>query len=202
MILRAFGKRTRTEDLPPSTDRLPPGQSLTQKWPVLHYGGIPRVDLATWAFTVSGLVEDEARWSYEDFIALPRAEVLADMHCVTRWSTYDNHWEGVSTREVLSHVRVQPEAKFVLVLCDGGYTTNMPLDVFADGDCLFAWRNNGQDITPEHGWPMRLVIPKKYAWKSAKWVNGIKLLAQDQLGFWERYGYHNNADPWREERFA
>ncbi len=202
MILRAFNKRTRTDALPPSTDRLPPGQSLTQKWPVLHYGSVPRVDLATWEFAVNGLVENEVRWSYEDFIALPQAEILADMHCVTRWSTYDNHWEGVSTKEVLSHVQMKPGAKFVLVLCDGGYTTNMPLEVFAGDDCLFAWRNNGQDLTPDHGWPMRLVVPKKYAWKSAKWVNGIKLLSEDQLGFWERYGYHNDADPWREERFA
>ena len=199
MIFRSLNRQ---KDRPASTNRLPPGQTLTQKWPVLHYGSIPHVNLATWKFEITGLVEAPAHWSYEDFLALPHFAITRDMHCVTRWSTYDNQWEGISTREVLSHVTLAPEARFVLVHCDGGYTTNMPLSVFSDEDCLFAWRNNGTDITPEHGWPMRLVIPKRYAWKSAKWVRGIELLDKDQLGFWERYGYHNNADPWKEERFA
>jgi DMSO/TMAO reductase YedYZ molybdopterin-dependent catalytic subunit len=183
-------------------DRLPPGQTLTDKWPVLHYGGIPRFDPFRWDFTITGLVEEPVTWSLEEFRALPKAEITADMHCVTRWSTFDNLWEGVSTKEVLSHVALKPEAKFVLLKCDGGYTTNMPLSVFADDDCLFAWRNNGEDISPAHGWPLRLVVPKKYAWKSAKWVRGIEFLPEDRLGFWERYGYHNDADPWKEERFA
>lgn len=183
-------------------DRLPPGQTLTEKWPILHYGGIPRFDAATWDFRIEGLVESPVTWSYEQFRALPHAAITADMHCVTRWSTFDNHWEGVTTREVLSHVSLTPAAMFVLVKCDGGYTTNMPLAVFADEDCLFAWRNNGADLSAAHGWPLRLVIPKKYAWKSAKWVRGIEFLPEDRLGFWERYGYHNDADPWKEERFA
>lgn len=183
-------------------DRLPPGQTLTDKWPILHYGGIPRFDAATWDFRIEGLVEQPMTWTYEEFRALPHAAITADMHCVTRWSTFDNHWEGVTTREILAHVTLKPEAKFVLVTCDGGYTTNMPLWVFMDDDCLFAWRNNGEDLSAAHGWPLRLVIPKKYAWKSAKWVRGIELLPEDRLGFWERYGYHNDADPWKEERFA
>ncbi len=183
-------------------DRLPPGQTLTDKWPVLHYGSIPRSDPFRWDFTISGLVAEPVTWKQDAFRVLPHAEIMADMHCVTRWSTFDNHWEGISTKEVLSHVQVKSEAKFVLIKCDGGYTTNMPLSVFADDDCLFAWRNNGEEISPAHGWPLRLVIPKKYAWKSAKWVRGIELLPEDRLGFWEKYGYHNNADPWKEERFS
>jgi DMSO/TMAO reductase YedYZ molybdopterin-dependent catalytic subunit len=183
-------------------DRLPPGQTLTEKWPILHYGGIPRFDPAHWDFRIEGLVAEPVTWSLEEFRALPRVEITADMHCVTRWSTFDNHWEGVRTTDVLARVSVEPEAKFVLVKCDGGYTTNLPLSVFADDDCLFAWRNNGEDLSPAHGWPLRLVIPKKYAWKSAKWVRGIELLPEDRLGFWERYGYHNDGDPWKEERFA
>jgi DMSO/TMAO reductase YedYZ molybdopterin-dependent catalytic subunit len=183
-------------------DRLPPGQTLTEKWPILHYGGIPRFDPFRWDFRIEGLVEEPKEWTLDAFRALPPAAVTADMHCVTRWSTFDNHWEGIRTTDVLAQVTLKPEAKYVLVKCDGGYTTNMPLSVFADEDCLFAWRNNGEDISPAHGWPLRLVIPKKYAWKSAKWVRGIELLPEDRLGFWERYGYHNDADPWKEERFA
>lgn len=201
MIFRAL-TGNRNKERPASTNRLPPGQTLTQKWPVLHYGSIPRANLAAWDFDVKGLVEEPAHWTYQEFLALPHFAITRDMHCVTRWSTYDNRWEGIATRTILDQVMLKPEAKFVLVHCDGGYTTNMPLSVFSDEDCLFAWRNNEQDITPEHGWPMRLVIPSRYAWKSAKWVRGIELLDKDQLGFWERYGYHNNADPWREERFA
>ncbi len=200
MVFRALNSLRNRE--PDYTQRLPPGQTLSQKWPVLHYGSIPRFDPATWDFTVTGLVESPVTWTYKEFLALPHFEITRDMHCVTRWSTYDNHWEGISTKEILSHLTLKPEAKHVLVNCDGGYTTNMPLEVFADDDCLFAWRNNGQDISAEHGWPMRLVIPKRYAWKSAKWVRGIEFLAADRLGFWERYGYNNNADPWKEERFA
>ena len=183
-------------------DRLPPGQTLTEKWPILHYGGIPRFDPFRWDFRIEGLVEEPVTWTLDEFRALPHVEITADMHCVTRWSTFDNHWEGVRTTDVLAQVAVKPEAQYVLLKCDGGYTTNMPLSVFADDDCLFAWRNNGEDISPAHGWPLRLVIPKKYAWKSAKWVRGIELLPEDRLGFWERYGYHNNGDPWMEERFA
>jgi DMSO/TMAO reductase YedYZ molybdopterin-dependent catalytic subunit len=183
-------------------DRLPPGQTLTRKWPILHYGGIPRFDPVRWDFRIEGLVEESVTWTFEEFRALPHADITADMHCVTRWSTFDNHWEGVRTTDVLARVTIRPGARYVLVKCDGGYTTNMPVSVFTDDDCLFAWRNNGEDISPAHGWPLRLVIPKKYAWKSAKWVRGIELLSEDRLGFWERYGYHNDADPWKEERFA
>jgi DMSO/TMAO reductase YedYZ molybdopterin-dependent catalytic subunit len=185
-------------------NRLPPNQVLTRKWPVLHAGSVPRLDRESWRFRVFGLVEPERSWAYDEFLALPRAQVRADMHCVTRWSKLDNLWEGVSTRTVLDQVRVRPEARFVLVHCAYGFTTNLPLADFLAEDCLFAWRHNGQDLTPDHGYPLRLVIPRLYAWKSAKWVSGIELLAQDRAGFWESWehgGYHLRGDPWAEQRF-
>lgn len=185
-------------------ERIPPNQVLTTKWPVLHAGSTPTFDPQNWTFHVFGLVEQPWECGYKDFLALPRVEVFADMHCVTRWSKLDNLWEGVSTQTVLSKVRVQPAAKFVLIHCEHGFTTNLPLKDFLDEDCLFAWRHNGQDLEPDHGWPLRLVIPRLYAWKSAKWVRGLELLAEDRPGFWESWengGYHLRGDPWAEERF-
>src|SRR5947209_20444612 len=138
------------------------------------------------------------------FIALPRVEVLADMHCVTRWSKLDNVWDGVSTRTVLSKVKVLPEATYVMVHCEQGYTTNLLLDDFLGEDCLFAWKHNGQPLEPDHGYPLRLVVPRRYAWKSAKWVRGIELMDRDRPGFWEEWehgGYHMRGDPWEEQRF-
>ncbi|MBI4498941.1 MAG: molybdopterin-dependent oxidoreductase, partial [Chloroflexi bacterium] len=152
-------------------DRIPPGQELTDKWPVLHYGVIPPFDPYQWDFTVKGLVKgDGLRLSYREFMALPRVTVEADMHCVTGWSKLDNLWEGVAFREILRRVSLQPHAKYVTVFCDGGYTTNLPLDVLMDDDVLFAFRHNGENLTPEHGWPLRLVVPRLYFWKSAKWA--------------------------------
>lgn len=182
--------------------RLPPGQVLTEKWPVLHYGAVPDVDLATWDFRVYGLVERPARWTYQEFLALPQSQVRSDIHCVTRWSRYDNLWQGVSFQEVLRHVQVQPEARFAVIHAEQGFTTNLPLAELAQDDVLFAHQHDGKELTPDHGWPLRLVVPSRYFWKSAKWVRGIELVANDQPGFWERNGYHNDADPWREERFA
>jgi DMSO/TMAO reductase YedYZ molybdopterin-dependent catalytic subunit len=184
--------------------RLPPNQVLTRKWPVLHAGPTPTFDRASWTFRIFGAVERPWQCNYDEFLALPRARVAADMHCVTRWSKLDNVWEGASTRDVLSQVRVLPSAKFVLVHCEYGFTTNLPLADFLDEDCLFAWRHNGADLEADHGYPLRLVVPKLYAWKSAKWVRGIELLEQDEPGFWERWehgGYHMRGDPWAEERF-
>ena len=185
-------------------NRIPPRQALTRKWPVLHAGTTPQYDLSKWTFHVFGLVAAPWQCSYEQFTALPRVRVRADMHCVTRWSKLDNEWEGVRTREVLSHVQVKPEARYVLVHCEHGFATNLPLADFLGDDCLFAWRHNGQDLEPDHGWPLRLVVPKLYAWKSAKWVRGVELMEHDRAGFWESWehgGYHMNGDPWKEERF-
>jgi DMSO/TMAO reductase YedYZ molybdopterin-dependent catalytic subunit len=184
--------------------RIPPRQALTRKWPVLHAGVTPTFDRARWTFHVFGLVEKPWECTYDEFLALPRVQVQADMHCVTRWSKLDNLWEGVSTREVLSKVQVLPQAKFVLVHCEHGFTTNLPLDDFLGEDCLFAWKHNGQELEPDHGYPLRLVVPRLYAWKSAKWVYSIELLEQDRAGFWEDWshgGYHMRGDPWAEQRF-
>jgi len=184
--------------------RLPPNQVLTRKWPVLHAGTVPKFDRATWTFRIFGLVEREWSCSYDEFIALHQVQVQADMHCVTRWSKLDNLWEGVSTREALRHARLLPAARFVLVHCEHGFTTNLPLEDFLGEDCLFAWKHNGQHLEPDHGYPLRLVVPRLYAWKSAKWVRGIELMAHDRAGFWESWehgGYHMRGDPWTEERF-
>ena len=184
--------------------RLPPGQVLTRKWPVLHAGSVPPFDPAKWEFRISGLVESEWSCTYDEFIVLPQVAVKADMHCVTRWSKLDNLWEGVSTRTVLGKVQVRPPAKFVMVHCAYGFTTNLPLADILGEDCLFAWKHNGQPLELDHGYPLRLVIPRLYAWKSAKWVRGIELMENDAAGFWEQWehgGYHMRGDPWAEERF-
>ncbi len=182
-------------------DRLPPGQYATRKWPVLHVGVIPPFDPKVWDFQIFGLVEKPVRLTYQEFMDLPKVKVKADMHCVTTWSTFDNEWEGVSTRELTRLATLKPEARFVVIHAEYGYTTNLPLEAFLDVDCLFAYAHNGKPLAPEHGYPLRLVVPKRYAWKSAKWVRGIEFLAQDRPGFWELRGYNNNADPWQEERY-
>ncbi|MFH1560336.1 MAG: sulfite oxidase-like oxidoreductase [Chloroflexota bacterium] len=179
----------------------PPGQFVTEKFPVLTYGDTPTIDLKVWRFRIFGLVEEEMALSWEDFMGLPQIAVTADFHCVTQWSRLDNLWEGVSFKEVVKLTRVKPEARYVTFHCYGGYTTSLPLDLLMDDDVLFAHRHDGKPLTPEHGGPMRIVVPKRYAWKSAKWVNGLELMAQDKAGFWEQRGYNNNADPWKEERF-
>ncbi len=182
--------------------RLPPGQVLTERWPVLHYGPIPPFDPKTWDLQVFGLVEQPLRLTYDEFRALPRVAVTADMHCVTTWSRFDMRWEGVAVSEIVARVRPRPEARFVIVHCEHGYTTNLPLAEFADCDCLLADTESGRPLTPEHGFPLRLVVPKLYAWKSAKWVRKLEFAAADRPGFWEVRGYHNHADPWREERYS
>ena len=181
---------------------MPPGQHVTQRWPVLHHGSIPPFNAATWDFRVFGLVEAPLRFTWDEFLALPRVTVTADMHCVTRWSKLDNSWEGVAAREIMSRTKVRPEARFVLFHADGGYTANIPLAAFDDDAALLAIKHNGEELAPEHGFPLRAVIASRYAWKSAKWLRGIEFLAEDHLGFWEQYGYNSNADPWNEERFA
>jgi DMSO/TMAO reductase YedYZ molybdopterin-dependent catalytic subunit len=182
--------------------RVPPGQVVTQKWPVLHYGGVPRVDLATWDFQVTGLVAQPQRWTWEQFQALPRTTVHCDIHCVTRWSRLDNTFEGVPFAAIEEMVQPRPEAAYVLVHAEPGFTTNVPLADLRQANVLLADRHDATPLAPEHGWPLRLVVPHLYFWKSAKWVRGFEFLAADQPGFWEQYGYHMRGDPWREERYS
>ncbi len=182
--------------------RVPPGQYVTEKWPVLHYGSIPRFDPQTWDFRIFGLVDAPARLSHEEFRALPTKTITCDIHCVTAWSRLGMTFEGIPATTILNLVKVRPEAKFVVAHCEQGYETNLPLDYLRADDALFAWRADGADLMPEHGWPLRLVIPRLYFWKSAKWIRGIELLAGDRAGFWERNGYHMHGDPWKEERYS
>jgi DMSO/TMAO reductase YedYZ molybdopterin-dependent catalytic subunit len=182
-------------------NRLPPGQSRTHKWPVLHAGEVPPFDPAAWTFSVFPvpLIDQVASFTWEQFLALPRVKVFADMHCVTRWSKLDNLWEGVPTRALLDHVTPAPEAKFVMAHSEYGFSTNIPIDDFFADDALFALKHNGQELTPDHGYPVRLVVPRLYAWKSAKWVRGVEFMADDRPGYWEdeRNGsYHMRGDPW------
>src|SRR5688572_11172360 len=185
-----------------NTDRLPPGQYEARGWPVLHFGEVPQADLTTWRFRVFGAVRSEKVLTYEEFRALPETLVHADFHCVTKFSVFDNDWDGVAVRDLLALVEPDPATSHVLVHALEGYTANLPLEVFDDDDTLFAWGRNGEDLTPEHGWPLRLIVPKRYAWKSVKWVNGVELLTSDRRGFWEERGYHNNADPRNEQRYS
>ena len=187
-----------------STERLPPGQRWVGGWPVLHEGEIPRFDPSTWRLRVWGEVEQEVEWTWAQFCALPRTEVTADWHCVTTWSKKDNRWGGVSVSEALNAARPKPTARHVLVHAydELGYTTNLTFADFARPDNLFCTHHDGAPLTPDHGGPVRLIVHHLYAWKSAKWVSGIQLLAEDVRGFWEDRGYHNRADPWLEERYS
>lgn len=183
-------------------NRLPPGQARTRKWPILDAYGPPEIDLDEWSLIIGGLVEEPKSLTLEDFQALPRRSVFADMHCVTRWSRLGNLWEGVPTAELKKVVKIAPEASHVLLYgYDGGWTTNVPIEEFFLEDCLLADRHDGMPITIEHGGPVRVVIPRLYAWKSAKWVRAIEFMSGDRPGFWEAGGYHMHGDPWREERF-
>jgi DMSO/TMAO reductase YedYZ molybdopterin-dependent catalytic subunit len=181
--------------------RLPPGQYVTEKWPVLHYGSVPKFDRQSWDFKVWGLIENPLRFTYDEFLQLPRKVVKADVHCVTRWSMFDSEWEGIPFREILQRAGPKPEARFVLAHCENNFTANVPLEDLDRDDALLAFRRNGEDITPEHGWPLRLFVPHLYFWKSAKWLRGLEFLAEDRPGFWEQYGYHMRGDPWKEERY-
>ena len=182
--------------------RLPPGQHLTEKWPVLHAGGVPAADLATWTLRVFGEVEQELELSWDQFNELPRSRNVQDVHCVTRWSRFDTAFEGVHWRELAALARPRPGARFVVAWAEHDYTTNVPLDALEDDLALLATHADGAPLTAEHGYPLRLVVPHRYFWKSAKWLRAIELAAVDRPGFWERYGYHNDADPWKEERYG
>jgi DMSO/TMAO reductase YedYZ molybdopterin-dependent catalytic subunit len=182
--------------------RLPPGQYLTEKWPVLHAGTVPKTDLATWDFKVFGEVEEPITLSYDELPGLRQTEITIDIHCVTRWSRFDTSFRGVHWRELAKLVRPKPSAHFVLAHAEQGFTANVRLAAIEDDEALIAWNANGEPLAPEHGWPLRLVVPSRYFWKSAKWLRGLELLPSDQPGFWERYGYHNDANFWKEERYG
>jgi DMSO/TMAO reductase YedYZ molybdopterin-dependent catalytic subunit len=182
--------------------RLPPGQYLTEKWPVLHAGSVPSTNLATWDFRVWGQVEQPLTLSWDEFDALPKSENVQDIHCVTRWSRFDTRFRGVHWRELAKRVEPKPTARFVIAHCEQGYTANVPLEFLEDDLALLATEADDEPLEPEHGWPLRLVVPGKYFWKSAKWLRGLELSSIDKPGFWERYGYHNDADPWKEERYG
>ena len=182
--------------------RLPPGQYLTEKWPVLHAGTVPKTDLSTWNFKVFGEVEQPLTLSYDELQALPQREITVDIHCVTRWSRFDTAFKGVHWREFAKLVQPKPAARFVLAHAEQGFTSNVPLEALEDDNALIAWEADGEPLEQDHGWPLRLVVPSRYFWKSAKWLRGLELLAADEPGFWERYGYHNDADYWKEERYG
>ena len=186
----------------PSLPRLPTGQIVTRKWPVLHYGTVPSVDLRTWRFEVRGAVERAFSLSWDELKALPMRETACDIHCVTRWSRYENVFEGVPVELLLRRAAVKPDAAFALVHAAQDFTTNLPLEDLDRPANLLALRHNGEPLPPEHGGPVRLLVPHLYFWKSAKWVTGFELLGEDSPGFWERNGYHMRGDPWREERYG
>jgi DMSO/TMAO reductase YedYZ molybdopterin-dependent catalytic subunit len=201
MALDLFNKRGK-EDREKFGERLPPGQKLTDGWPVLHYGGIPPIDLATWKFSIVGLVEEEVSFTWDEFMALPQTTLRSDIHCVTHWSKFDNDWTGVKFTDILAKLKVKPEAKHVMQHSYGGYTTNVSLRELMDDDVLFAHSHNGKPLEKEHGWPLRTIVPKLYFWKSAKWVRGLVFMEDEKPGFWEMYGYHIHGDPFTEERYS
>lgn len=185
-------------------ERTPPGQTLTAKWPVLHYGEVPDVDPydSRWRLRIFGLCEAPYELSYEEIRQMPTVEVVCDMHCVTRWSRLDNHFVGVPTRAIIERARPNSNARFVMCHSEAGFTVNVPLAEFMADDSILAYEWEGKEITPEHGWPLRGLVPRLYLWKSAKWIRGIELRSTDAPGFWEQNGYHMHGDPWREERFG
>ena len=181
--------------------RLPPGQYLTVKWPVLHYGPVPPFNPKTWEFRVFGNVENEIKLNWEEFQKLDQTSVQADMHCVTTWSRLDQKWEGIPFAKIIEMAKPKSDTKFVIAHSEYGFTANTPLEYCLRDDCLIALRANGEPLTAEHGSPARLVVPRLYAWKSAKWLRGIEFSDVDKPGFWERNGYHNTGDPWKEQRY-
>jgi len=195
----ALFKQKLPEDI---AKRIPPGQRLVKTWPVLHYGPIPRFDGSDWDLRVFGEVENPFSLSYAQLMELPNVTVDADMHCVTGWTTLDNTWQGVSFRTLREMAEPSGDAKWVIAHCEHGYTSNLSLEAMNEDDVLVAWANHGEPLAPEHGYPLRLVVPKRYAWKSAKWLRGLEFSRHNKRGFWEVRGYHVRADPWPEERYS
>jgi DMSO/TMAO reductase YedYZ molybdopterin-dependent catalytic subunit len=198
MAIISRGFKGRREDADP--DRLPPGQYETRDFPVLSAGPTPHRSLDQWRFDVTGAVGQEAGWTWNEFIELPRELFTVDIHCVTKWSKFDTTWTGVSLDVLLEGT--QPSGQFVLAWCDGGYTTNLPLNEITGGKAWVVYEYEGEPLPPEHGGPARLLVPHLYFWKSAKWVRGLEVKERDEPGFWERYGYNNHGDPWKEERYS
>jgi DMSO/TMAO reductase YedYZ molybdopterin-dependent catalytic subunit len=200
-VSRGFvGKRG--EQAAGTANRIPPGQHEVKDFPVLSAGPTPRVNLGQWTFTIEGLVRQVARWSWAEFSQLPAQTWVVDIHCVTKWTKLDTRWTGVSVDTLLEHVELDPRAQFVTAYSDGGYTTNMPLPDLLNGRAFVAYEYDGRPLAPEHGGPVRLVVPNLYLWKSAKWVRGLRLMEQDRAGFWESRGYNNHGDPWQEQRYT
>jgi DMSO/TMAO reductase YedYZ molybdopterin-dependent catalytic subunit len=188
---------------PEIAKRIPPGQVLTEKFPVLHFGRVPDYgDLSGWDFRVTGAVEEPFSLRWAEFRALPTTQVTLDVHCVTRWSKLDTTWEGVPFSHIVEVARPRPDARFVIFHSEAGFTSNVPIEAATDPQCVLAWNYAGEPLTPEHGYPLRAIVPGRYFWKSAKWLRGVEFSVEDQLGFWERNGYNNSADPWREERYS
>lgn len=183
-------------------DRIPPGQRVVENWPVLHQGHVPDMDVSKWSFKIFGLIENKVELNYEKFISLPRMRVLSDVHCVTGWTMLNNIWEGVTAKTIKSHSKILSNATHVMVHGAGGFTTNLPIKEFLEPDVIFAIKRNNKEISPEHGYPVRLVVPRLYFWKSAKWVTGLEFMDEDRPGFWESHGYHMRGDPWKEERYG
>ena len=212
-MFNSIFRRKEEEDRVRGEGRLPPGQSLTQKFPVLHYGPVPPFNAATWDLRVWGEVENEVAWDWDEFNQLPRTKLVMDIHCVTRWSKFDTEWEGVSVRTLIDEglIKPLPSARYVIQHAEYGFTANLPLNVVLQDNFLLATHYNGEPLTPDHGYPLRGIvghIPARddlkspYFWKGAKWLRGLQFLSHDQLGFWEQAGYHNEADIWKEQRFA
>ncbi len=190
-----------TSDTTLDVDRVPPGQTVTQKFPVLSYGQTPVIDLATWAFEIIGLVDNPVRLTWNEFQERANDSVTADFHCVTGWSRLDNRWEGIRVGDLLHEAGVQPAATHVMAYCYGGYTTNLPREALLSVEVLIAHRHDGAPLEPDHGGPARLVVPDRYGYKSAKWIKALELMPENKRGFWELHGYNSNADPWRSERY-
>jgi len=211
-MLNSIFARKDEEEKVKREGRLPPGQALTNRFPVLHYGPVPRFNPATWDLRVFGEVEAEKRWTWEEFQKLPRTKVKMDIHCVTRWSKFDTEWEGISIKTLMDEgiVKLKPAAKYLLQHCEYGFTVNVPLEVALAPNFLLATHYDGQPLEPDHGYPLRGVVghipsaahAKPYFWKGGKWIRALEFLSQDRLGFWEQAGYHNEADVWKEQRFA
>jgi DMSO/TMAO reductase YedYZ molybdopterin-dependent catalytic subunit len=184
--------------------RTPPAQVLTSKWPVLHHGSVPKVDPQDprWRLKVFGLVDEPYELTYSEIRAMPAVDIVCDMHCVTHWSRLDNVFTGVPTKAIIDRAKPKPNARFVMCHSEAGFTVNVPLAEFVADDCALAYQWDGKEITPEHGWPLRGLVPRLYLWKSAKWIRGIELRATDAPGFWEQNGYHMHGNPWKEERFG
>jgi DMSO/TMAO reductase YedYZ molybdopterin-dependent catalytic subunit len=212
-MFESFFKRREDETRLAQEGRLPPGQSVTQKFPVLHYGPVPTFNPATWDLRVWGEVEQEARWTWDEFNKLPRSKIMVDLHCVTRWSKFDTLWEGVSVKTLVDQglIKIKPSANYVMQHAEYGFTVNLPLEIVLQENFLLATHYNGEPISADHGYPLRGVVgavpgrgdlETPYLWKGAKWLRGLEFMTKDRRGFWEQAGYHNRADVWKEERFG